>query len=219
MPLSIFSDVVVSDFDPFSDRRVLDILFFRTQESLESIANSLTRSFPSLMMMPKRNDPESYLDLESSIEKHISANPEHTADAKAKAAQYFTILNRIEYVITLDDKYKGPQLFSPSSVYLTASTISLHRTDDVKDPIEVYFDNQLGIIEVEPYENQAQEKAITDSCYRQWQLQGSSVLTSWQSLKPVNEQEDLKAERIKEFEGKIQGLVLNTSGTPLKVSA
>jgi len=57
----------------------------------------------------KRDDPESYLDFTSSLEKYIEANPKHTADDKAKAAQYFTILNRIEYVIEVDPKFSEPQ--------------------------------------------------------------------------------------------------------------
>ena len=56
----------------------------------------------------KRDDPVSYLDFESSLKKYIDANPKHTADTKAKAAQYFTILNRIEYVIEIDPKFSEP---------------------------------------------------------------------------------------------------------------
>ena len=56
----------------------------------------------------KTEQPESYLDFESSLKKYIEANPQRTADTKAKAAQYFTILNRIEFVIALDAKYSEP---------------------------------------------------------------------------------------------------------------
>ena len=98
-----FSDVVVSDFDPFSDKRILELLFTILKKSdvyeeffniFVAIANDVT----------KQNNPENHLDLESSIEKYIEANPKPTADTKAKTAQYFTILNRIEYVITLEAK-------------------------------------------------------------------------------------------------------------------
>jgi type I restriction enzyme, R subunit len=102
-----FSDVVVSDFDPFSDKRILEILFNELKKS--GVYEEFFTTFLIIFNNDaKRNDPESYLDLENSLEKYISANPKHTADSKAKAAQYFTILNRIEYVITLDEKYSEP---------------------------------------------------------------------------------------------------------------
>jgi type I restriction enzyme R subunit len=193
----------VSDFDPFSDRRVLDILFSELKKS------GVYSQFFDLFLQifnndAKRNDPESYLDLESSIEKHISANPQHTSDTKAKAAQYFTILNRIEYVITLDDKYKEPSFLAFLRLFNRLYN-QLHRTDDPKDPIEVYFDNQLGIIEVETKKTEPKKKreprvAASSGTYKVHQFDILAVIEA------RNEQEDLKAERIKEFETKIQDL-------------
>lgn len=56
----------------------------------------------------KCDEPESYLDFESSLKRYINANPQRTAATKAKVSQYFTILNRIEYEIELDGKYSVP---------------------------------------------------------------------------------------------------------------
>lgn len=99
-----FSDVVVSDFDPFSDKVVLDILLTELKKS-----DTFDKFFMVFMSIYKdsikRDAPEYYLDFETSLKKYIDANPQRTADTKAKAAQYFTILNRIEYVIELDTKY------------------------------------------------------------------------------------------------------------------
>jgi type I restriction enzyme R subunit len=105
----------------------------------------------------KRDEPESYLDFESSLKKYIDANPQRTADTKAKASQYFTILNRIEYVIELDAKYSEPSFLLFWRKFNTLYNM-LHRSDDIKDPIEVYFDNQIGIIEVVMYEPDAKPK-------------------------------------------------------------
>jgi type I restriction enzyme R subunit len=142
-----FSDVVVSDFDPFSDKRVLDILFVELRKSdiYDKFFTVFTLIYKDLF---KRDDPQSYLDLESSLKKHIDANPQRTADTKAKAAQYFTILNRIEYVIDIDAKYSEP-IFLLFWRKFNMLYNMLHRSEDIKDPIEVYFDNQIGIIEVE----------------------------------------------------------------------
>ena len=99
----------------------------------------------------KCDDPEFYLDFESSLEKYIDANPKHTADSKAKASQYFTILNRIGYVIELDEKYSEPGFLLFWRKFNMLYNM-INRSDDIKDPIEVYFDNQIGIIEVVTYE-------------------------------------------------------------------
>lgn len=199
-----FSDVVVSDFDPFSDRRVLDILFLELKKS-----GVYSQFFDAFLQIfndnAKRHDPESHLDLESSIEKHIAANPQHTADVKAKAAQYFTILNRIEYVITLEDKYQEPNFLAFLRLFNSLYN-QLHRTDDVKDAIKVYFDNQIGIIEVETQEAEPKKKRETQVAKGR---ESSSTVHQFDILAIIearNEQEDLKAERIKEFESKIQDL-------------
>ena len=97
------------------------------------------------------------LDFESSLKKYIDANPQRTADTKAKAAQYFTILNRIEYVIDLDAKYSEPSFLFFWRKFNTLYNM-MHRSEDIKDPIEVYFDNQIGIIEVITYEPKEKNK-------------------------------------------------------------
>jgi type I restriction enzyme R subunit len=196
-----FSNVVVSDFDPFSDKRVLEILFTELKKS--GVYEEFFTTFLTIFNNDaKRNDPESYLDLENSIEKYIGANPKHTADSKAKAAQYFTILNRIEYVITLDEKYSEPAFLEFLHLFNTIYN-RLYRTDDVKDAIEVYFDNQIGIIEVEtqePEPNKKRETKIAKGKEPGTTVHQFDILAI---LEARNEQEDLKGERIREFESKI----------------
>jgi len=151
-----YSDVVVSDFDPFSDKKVLDILFVELKKS-----DTFDKFFDVFIAIykdqVKRDAPESYLDFESSLKKYIDANPQRTADTKAKVAQYFTILNRIEYVIELDAKYNEPSQLFFWRKFNTLYNI-MHRSEDVKDPIEVYFDNQIGIIEVTTYDPKRKPK-------------------------------------------------------------
>jgi type I restriction enzyme R subunit len=196
-----FSNVVVSDFDPFSDKRVLEILFTDLKKS--GVYEEFFTTFVTIFNNDaKRNAPESYLDLENSIEKYIGANPKHTADSKAKAAQYFTILNRIEYVITLDEKYSEPAFLEFLHLFNTIYN-RLYRTEDVKDAIEVYFDNQIGIIEVETQEPESNKKRETKIA--KGKEPGTTVhqFDILAILEARNEQEDLKGERIREFESKI----------------
>jgi len=141
-----FSDVVVSDFDPFGDKRVLEVLLTELKKNDTYI--KFFSVFMDIYRDPiKRDDPESYLDFESSLKKYIDANPQRTVDAKAKASQYFTILNRIEYVIEIEAKYSEPSFLFFWRKFNTLYNI-MHRSEDVKDPIEVYFDNQIGMVEV-----------------------------------------------------------------------
>ncbi len=95
----------------------------------------------------RRDEPESYHDFERSLKKYMEANPQRTADTKAKATQYFTILNRIEYVIELEAKYREPGFLHFWRMFNTLYNL-LHTSNVVKDPIEVYFDNQIGMVEV-----------------------------------------------------------------------
>ncbi|WP_199310549.1 DEAD/DEAH box helicase family protein [Phormidium tenue] len=195
-----FSDVVVSDFDPFSDKRILELLFPMLKKSevyekffniFVAIANDVT----------KQNDPENHLDLESSIEKHIEANPKPTADTKAKTAQYFTILNRIEYVIALEEKYSEPNFLNFLRLFNKIYN-QLHRTDDIKDAIEVYFDNQIGIIEVQtqPKEPKPPKSPKIAEGKPPFTVHQFNILAI---LEARNEQEELKGDRIKEFAAKI----------------
>ncbi|EKN6317973.1 type I restriction endonuclease subunit R [Yersinia enterocolitica] len=155
-----FSDIVVSDFDPFGDKKVLEILLTELKRS-----DTYDKFFAVFIAIYKdaanRDEPESYLDFESSLKKYIDANPHRTADTKAKAAQYFTILNRIEFVIHLDTKYSEPSFLLFWRKFNTLYNM-LHRSDDIKDPIEVYFDNQIGIVEVVAEESKNKKKIPTE---------------------------------------------------------
>jgi len=94
------------------------------------------------------------------LKKYIDANPNHTADTKAKASQYFTILNRIEYVIDLDAKYSEESFLLFWRKFNTLYNM-INRSEDIKDPIEVYFDNKIGIIEFTTYETKEEKKRPT----------------------------------------------------------
>lgn len=196
-----FSDVVVSDFDPFGDKKVLDILLVELKKS-----DTFDKFFAVFMATykdeTKRDDPESYLDFESSLKKYIDANPKRTADTKAKAAQYFTILNRIEYVIELDAKYSEPSFLFFWRKFNTLYNM-MHRSEDVKDPIEVYFDNQIGIIEVETQETKEKKKKPTQVA-KGTESGGNHQFDILSIIEARNEHEAKKGSLIQDFESKIK---------------
>ncbi|MDD2914217.1 MAG: DEAD/DEAH box helicase family protein [Gallionella sp.] len=195
-----YSDVVVSDFDPFGDKKVLDVLLVDLKKS--DTYDKFFDVFMAIYKDPvKRDMPESFLDFESSLKKYIDANPQRTADTKAKVAQYFTILNRIEYVIELDAKYSEPSLLFFWRKFNTLYNM-LHRSTDVKDPIEVYFDNQIGIIEVMTYSPTGRTKKPLKVAEGQ-PLGGGYQFDILAIIAARNEQEAKTGELIKEFEEKI----------------
>ena len=195
-----FSDVVVSDFDPFSDKKVLDVLLTELKKS-DTYDKFFTVFMGIYKDTAKRDEPESYLDFESSLKKYIDANPQRTADTKAKASQYFTILNRIEYVIELDAKYSEPSFLFFWRKFNTLYNM-LHRSEDIKDPIEVYFDNQIGMVEVVAAESKTKKKKPTEVATGT-PPGGGGQFDILAIIAARNEQEAKTGTLIKDFEAKI----------------
>lgn len=82
----------------------------------------------------------------------------------------------------------------------------MHRTDDVKDPIEVYFDNQIGIIEVETKETRKQESKPTEVATGAETGDGGYQYDILKIIEARNAKEAIVGTLIKDFEGKIQEL-------------
>jgi type I restriction enzyme R subunit len=66
-------------------------------------------------------------------------------------------------VIELDAKYSEPSFLFFWRKFNTLYNM-LHRSEDIKDPIEVYFDNQIGMVEVVAYESKKKKKKPTRGC-------------------------------------------------------
>lgn len=195
-----FSDVVVSDFDPFSDKKVLDILLAELKKS-----DTYDKFFGVFMEIfrdaAKRDESENYSDFDRSLKKYIDANPQRTADTKAKASQYFTILNRIEYVIELDAKYSEPCFLLFWQKFNTLYN-ALHKNNNIKDPIAVYFDNQIGMVEVISAELKKKKSKPTEAAQGTPPGHGGQfdILAI---IAARNEQESKTGTLIKDFEAKI----------------
>lgn len=199
-----FSDIVVSDFDPFADKRILEEVLYSDLKKSDIYEKFFDRFMDIFRDKNKKDNPESFLAFENSLEKHINSNPKHTADTKAKSAQYFTILNRIEYVIDVDKKYSEPAFLFFWRKFNTLYNI-LNRIENGKDPIEVYFDNQIGIIEVETQPTEAKKKKVTKVA----QAAGEYTTYKFDILKIIesrNAQEAIIGTLIEEFAEKIEDL-------------
>ncbi|MEO7840128.1 MAG: DEAD/DEAH box helicase family protein [Anaerolineales bacterium] len=200
-----FSDVVVSDFDPFGDKRILEEVLYGDLKKSDVYEKFFERFGDIFKDKTKRDNPESYLAFEGSLEKHINANPKRTADIKAKSAQYFSILNRIEYVIEIDKKYS-----EPSFLYFwrkfNALYNTLNRSEDTKDPIEVYFDNQIGIIEVKTEPTPEKKKKETKVAQAPGEYSTGYKFDILKVIEARNAQEAIVGTLIQEFADKIEDL-------------
>lgn len=195
-----FSDVVVSDFDPFSDKRVLEILWLELKKS--AVYKLFFAAFVEIYKdQEKRDNPESFLNLESDIEKYIDKNPDSTADTKAKAAQYFTILNRIEYVISLDAKYSEANFLFFWRKFNMLYNL-LNRSEDDKDPIKVYFDNQIGIIEAETNDTEKKKRKPPEPATGK-NTGGHYQFDVMKIIEERNKEQEAVASLIQDFEEKI----------------
>ena len=78
----------------------------------------------------------------------------------------------------------------------------MHRSEDVKDPIEVYFDNQIGIIEVTTFEPKPKTKTPTKVAEGK-PIYGSGQFDILAIIAARNEKEAQIGTLIQEFEAKI----------------
>lgn len=139
-----FSDVVVSDFDPLSELKVLELLYKELR-----LSNIYLEYFDYFLGLcgDKKADPNLYMNLENSFSKYINANPEKSKELKLKINHYFRILALIEFVLEYDKKYNEECMLDffkrLSNVYN-----NLNKPDNETDEVEIYFDNQIGIVDI-----------------------------------------------------------------------
>lgn len=199
-----FSNVVVSDYDPLADEQVLKQLYGSLRSS--RLYRTLFESFMAIYKDPaKRDDPESFLTFESAVERYMDDDPDDAANTKAQAAQYFSILNRLVYVIDQDPKYweKGFLQFLRkfNQLYNMANKIV-----DTRDPIDVYFDNQIGITEVEPEEPTPKQKSTPTVATAKAPGSSEYPYSILDIIEARNQQEEQVGILIEEFREKIDQL-------------
>lgn len=199
-----FSDVVVSDFDPNSDAKLLEQLFQLMRDS--DVYTRYYSIFSAIYADPElHEDVSAFLDFEHQLEKYIKNNPKHAADTKAKVAQYFGILNRIECVIALDKKYSERSWLQFWRKFNTLFNTSTHNPE-VRDEIEVYFDNQIGIIELGEINTEEKKKKYKDKIAEGGKEGGGSsghTFAILDIIKKRNADQEKIGQLITDFEGKI----------------
>jgi len=155
-----FSDVVVSDFDPLGEIKILDMIYDELKVS--SIYKEYFKFFTKLCN-DKKADPNRYMDLENSFGKFINSSSDKAKELKQKINRYFHILGLIEYIISFDKKYKDEYFLDFFKRFSNVFNI-INKTNGSIDEVVIYFDNKIGIVqsiddkEIKPYKHKSSDR-------------------------------------------------------------
>lgn len=191
-----FSDVVISDFDPFSDEKVLEEIYNDLRNS--SIFKICFNKFKKYNI--EKDDINDFFEVENDFLNYIKNNKEESGLIKKKVNRYFNILNTIQFIIKIDDKYYQSGFIEFWRKYSNEYN-SINKNNNLKDDVEIYFDNQIGIVEVNEEPNKKRNKKRSD-------INGDSKNTQIRFniskiIEKRNEEEAEIGELIENFESKI----------------
>lgn len=192
-----FSDVVVSDFDPFSELKLLE-------DKYESLKRELIYEKYFDFFVEIHKDIEAnvhkFLSLEQSFESNIRNNEKSSENLKRTIGIYFKILNLIDFVISFDKKYKE-RLFLEFFRKFNIIYNKVNKSGDAKDDVEVYFDNQIGIVEPPEFKEQKKRKPTVGEGKGKGESKHKYDILDL--IEQKNEEEEAIGKLIEEFEKKI----------------
>lgn len=197
-----FSNVVVSDFDPFSDEKLLKAIYEDLTKS--AVAEKYYTAFAEEFSKDEE-DTLKILAIQSGFADFIKTKPKEAIELKKKINSYFRILNLIEYVIEIEPKYLE-KTFLEFWRRFNNEYNNINKSDEIVDDVIIYFDNKIGVIEPtasEESQKRTRKKARTNGTsgeQTKFKFDISAV------IEKRNEEEENIAEKIKEFELKVERL-------------
>ena len=195
-----FSDVVVSDFDPFNEIKLFEDLYVRLIQN-EMYSNYF--KFYAEKVFSKHSDVNDALHFEDKFSKYIKSNPQRSKVLKKEINKYFHILNLIQYVIDFDAKYKEIILLEFWRKFNNEYN-ALNKKEEVKDEVEIYFDEKIGIVDVPEYTEPRPKKykvGEKESEYGTKKYKYDILAV----LEKKNKEEEVIGQSIEDFELKIDG--------------
>lgn len=191
-----FSNVVVSDFNPLGDEERL------AKIHKELLATAIFKThFPAFKSYRENpTDISPMLDMEVALDTFIKSSKDDAKAIKVKLLDYFKILNLIEYVIVLDEKY-SEKYFLDFWRKFNILYNQIYKSNDVIDDVEVYFDNRIGI--VAPKEAPAPTSKPKNPTPTSSTSSNEYKFNILKVIEKRNQEEEAIAELIAEFEGKV----------------
>ncbi len=193
-----FSNVVVSDFDPLGDKDKLEIYYKELKEH-----SLLVAQYPNFVKYHQgTKDVNLILEMQNAFSDYIRKNKVDAKKLKSTINNYFKILNLIEFVIELDAKYSDALFLDYLRKYNNEYN-NIYKPTDIIDDVEIYFDNKIGIVApLEPQDKYKTKRGVKG---------GTTGTTGnkfkYNILKVIekrNKEEAAIAEKIKDFEAKIE---------------
>ena len=196
-----FSNVVVSDFDPLGDEKVMKTHFVDLSDHL--IFKENYDKFLKYEKNKKEYKKVSVIEeITEGFSKFINNNIDDAKKLKKKINRYFQILNLIEFVIDLEDKYKNAY-FVDFWRRFNKIYNNINKSDELIDDVEIYFDNKIGIVAPQDYKTQEQKakylepEASYDKEGKQYRFHILAV------IEKRNQEEEAIEQLIEDFEKKI----------------
>ncbi len=193
-----FSNVVVSDFDPLGDEAKLEIYYNELKQS-----EIYTAHFGNFSRYENKElNISAIMEIENGFADFIKYKKKEAKDLKAAINKYFKILNLIEFVIDLEEKFSN-EYFLQFWRRFNYEYNNINKQDEIIDDVEIYFDNKIGIIAPAEYKEKIKGKPPVN---------GASNGTGdkpykFDILKVIakrNQEEEAIEELIKDFEAKIE---------------
>lgn len=192
-----FSNVVVSDFDPLGDEEKLEIYW------KELYRNDLfIKHFKAFQVYNSAETPDIniILAIDNDFTKFITSEKRDAKKLKQTVSAYFKILNLIEFVIELDDKYRE-ELFLQFWRKFNIIYSQINKDNEIIDDVEIYFDNKIGIVAPQDYKVKEKPKVLGEP-----NGEYGENKFKYNILKVIekrNQEEEAIAELIEDFENKI----------------
>lgn len=193
-----FSNVVVSDFDPLGDEAKLEIYYTAL------LQNEIYITFFDRFVKyeNKELDISSIIEIENGFADFIKTKKKDANELKSTINKYFKILNLIEFVIDLEEKFSD-KYFLQFWRRFNNEYNNINKQDEIIDDVEIYFDNKIGIIAPAEYKEKIKNKpsvsgGTNGSGDRQYKFDILKVIAK------RNQEEEAIEELIKDFETKIE---------------
>ncbi|MBW7954283.1 DEAD/DEAH box helicase family protein [Candidatus Gracilibacteria bacterium] len=213
-----FSNVVVSDFDPIGDEKLLGTIYDDLIKS--DIYSKYFKIFYD-ESIKENSDTHKILDIENGFSNYTKNNPKHSKELKQKINKYYYLLNLIEFVIEIEKRYTE-KVFLDFWRRFNNEYRNVNKDEEVVDDVIVYFDNKIGIIDGFKGEDGSEDEnkkkkegkvSSTNSENNQYRFNILEV------IQKRNEEEEKVNELIEDFEKKIELLfnfiLLPENGTRL----
>ena len=193
-----FSDLVVSDFDPFNELKLFEDLYNRLVE------NEIYKTyfiFYTEKVLKSKNYIQDVLSLEDKFSKHIKNNPQRSKRLKKEINKYFHILNLIQFVIDFDDKYREFAFLEFWRKY-NYEYNTINNKGEIQDEVEIYFADQIGIVDTPEYKEGKTKDGkgkVSEDDTKKYKY---DIL---KFLEKKNKEEEIIGQSITDFELKIDG--------------